>query len=279
VVAGLGHRSHDRRGRARLAGIPGLLALTALAFALVAVPLLLLGATPAAPPRAASADAATRLTRPMLLAAASFTLFHTAMLSGSVVLPLYLTLTLERPDRDVGLLFSVCALVEVPAALSLTLLPARVRKQWVILLGMVLFVAYFLLVAASSSMPLLIGTQVARGVAIAVVGALGITYVQDLLPRATGRATAAVREHPHDRFADRRYPRRRHGPSSRLPGGTAAVRRPQRRRVRAVGQRPAAAQRRRHQPGTLAESGPGQASREPGRLMSVLRSHIDPNRL
>jgi MFS transporter, SET family, sugar efflux transporter len=73
------------------------------------------------------------------------------------------------------LLFSVCALVEVPAALSLTLLPARARKQWVILAGMVLLVAYFLLVAASSSMPLLLGTQVARGVALAVVGALGIT--------------------------------------------------------------------------------------------------------
>jgi MFS transporter, SET family, sugar efflux transporter len=171
-------------------GYRGLLVLTALAFALVAVPLLLLGGTPAAPPPTAAGDAGTRLTRPMLLAAASFTLFHTAMLSGSVALPLYLTRTLERPDRDVGLLFSVCALVEVPAALSLTLLPARVRKQWVILPGMVLFVAYFLLVAASSSMPLLVGTQVARGVALAVVGALGITYVQDLLPRATGRATA-----------------------------------------------------------------------------------------
>jgi SET family sugar efflux transporter-like MFS transporter len=171
-------------------GYRGLMVLTALAFALVAVPLLLLGATPAAPPRAAAGDAGTRLTRPMLLAAASFTLFHTAMLAGSVALPLYLTRTLERPDRDVGLLFSVCALVEIPAALSLTLLPARVRKQRVILLGMVLFVAYFLLVAASSSMPLLIGTQLARGVAIAVVGALGITYVQDLLPKATGRATA-----------------------------------------------------------------------------------------
>lgn len=70
------------------------------------------------------------------------------------------------------------------------MLPARVRKPWVILLGMLLFVAYFLLVAASSSMPLLIGTQVVRGVALAVVGALGITYLQDLLPRATGRATA-----------------------------------------------------------------------------------------
>jgi SET family sugar efflux transporter-like MFS transporter len=171
-------------------GYRGLMALTALAFALVAVPVLLLGATPAAPRRPVAADAATRLTRPMLLAAASFTLFHTAMLSGSVALPLYLTRTLERPDRDVGLLFSVCALVEIPAALSLMLLPARVRKQRVILLGMALFVAYFLLVAASSSMPLLIGTQLARGVAIAVVGALGITYVQDLLPRAPGRATA-----------------------------------------------------------------------------------------
>jgi MFS transporter, SET family, sugar efflux transporter len=172
-------------------GYRGLLVLTALAFALVAVPLLLLGATPAAPPRAAAADdAGTRLTRPLLLAAASFTLFHTAMLAGSVVLPLYLTRTLERPNGDVGLLFSVCALVEVPAALSLMLLPARVRKQRVILVGMVLFVAYFLLVAVSSSMPLLIGTQVARGVALVVVGALGITYVQDLLPRATGRATA-----------------------------------------------------------------------------------------
>jgi SET family sugar efflux transporter-like MFS transporter len=171
-------------------GYRGLLVLTALAFALVAVPLLLLGATPAALPRAAAADAGTRLTRPMLLAAGGFTLFHTAMLSGSVVLPLYLTRTLERPNGDVGLLFSVCALVEVPAALSLTLLPARMRKQQVILLGMVLFVAYFLLVAASSTMPLLVGTQLARGVALAVVGALGITYVQDLLPQATGRATA-----------------------------------------------------------------------------------------
>jgi MFS transporter, SET family, sugar efflux transporter len=171
-------------------GYQGLLVLTALAFALVAVPVALLGTTPAAPPRAAADDGGGRLTRPILLAAASFTLFHTAMLSGSVALPLYVTQTLARPDRDVGLLFSVCALVEVPAALSLTLLPARVRKQWVILAGMALFVAYFVLVAASSTMPQLIGTQVARGVALAVVGALGIVYVQDLLPRATGRATA-----------------------------------------------------------------------------------------
>jgi SET family sugar efflux transporter-like MFS transporter len=171
-------------------GYRGLMVLTALAFALVALPVLLLGRTPATPRRAPAGEGGGRLTRPMLLTAASFTLFHTAMLSGSVALPLYVTRTLDRPDSSVGLLFSVCALVEVPAALSVMLLPARVRKRRVILLGMLLFVAYFLLVAVSSSMPLLLGSQVARGVALAVVGAVGITYMQDLIPRATGRATA-----------------------------------------------------------------------------------------
>jgi SET family sugar efflux transporter-like MFS transporter len=170
-------------------GYGGLLVCTAAAFALVALPLLLLGATPA-PLRSGAADGdGDRPARAMLLAAASFTLFHTAMLSGSIVLPLYVTRTLARPDSDVGLLFSVCALVEIPAALATMLLPARVAKRAVIVLGMLLFAAYFVLVSISSSMPLLVGTQVARGVALAVVGALGITFVQDLAPHATGRAT------------------------------------------------------------------------------------------
>ncbi|MDG4825032.1 sugar efflux transporter [Asanoa sp. WMMD1127] len=171
-------------------GFRGLMGLTALAFALVSVPLLLLGATPPAPVRLAARDTDGRLRAPVLLAAAAFTLFHTAMLSGSVVLPLFLTRTLDRADSDVGLLFSVCALVEIPVALSLMFLPAKVRKERLIDMGMLLFVAYFALVAVSSSLPSLVVTQVARGAAIAVVGALGITHMQDLLPQATGRATA-----------------------------------------------------------------------------------------
>jgi SET family sugar efflux transporter-like MFS transporter len=98
------------------------------------------------------------------------------MLSGSVALPLYVTRTLARADSDVGLLFSICALAEIPAALSMMLRPANVGNgRVVILLGMLLLGAYFLLVASSSNMPLLIATQLARGVALAVVGALGIT--------------------------------------------------------------------------------------------------------
>jgi SET family sugar efflux transporter-like MFS transporter len=179
-------------GAAALAwrGYGGLLVLTSLAFALIAVPLLLLGATPVTPATATRSGTRSRLRRPVLLVVASFTLFNTAMCAGSVALPLYVTRTLARPDRDVGLLASACALVEILAALGLILLPARARQQRAILLGMLLFVVYFALVPVSSSLPLLIATQAARGVAIAAVNALGITYIQDLMPEATGRATA-----------------------------------------------------------------------------------------
>ncbi|MEU0562741.1 sugar efflux transporter [Dactylosporangium sp. NPDC006015] len=179
-------------GSAALAwrGYSGLLLLTSLAFALIAAPLLLLGPAPVTPRTAPQSRAPSRLRRPVLLVAASFMLFNTAMCAGSVALPLYVTRTLGRTDQDVGLLASTGALAEIPAALSLILLPARVPRQRVILLGMLLFVVYFVLVSAGSSLPLLIVAQVVRGLAIAAVNALGITYMQDLMPEATGRATA-----------------------------------------------------------------------------------------
>jgi MFS transporter, SET family, sugar efflux transporter len=169
-------------------GYRRLLLITALAFVLVAGPLLLLGRTPRPRRDEQAHPGQGRLTPAMLLAAASFTCFHTAMLSGSVVLPLYVTGALHQPDSRVGLLFTVCALVEIPAALATMLFPAGVRRL-VILAGMALFAVYFVLVAVVTAMPVLIGTQVARGVALASVGALGISYVQDLAPRSPGRAT------------------------------------------------------------------------------------------
>jgi len=166
-------------------GFRGLFVATAAGFALVVVPLLLLGSTRAAPAAPTTAGSGPW----PILPALSFALFHTAMFAGSVVLPLYVTKSLGGSEGDVGVLFSVCAIVEIPAALALMLLPERARKQTVILLGMVLFVVYFALIAATSSMWVLVAAQVARGVAIAVVGALGITYFQELLPDAAGRAT------------------------------------------------------------------------------------------
>ncbi len=170
-------------------GFTGLFLATASGFALVAVPLL-----PAGRPRRPSSEGAIAADgapggRSMALFAASFALFNTAMYAGSVILPLYVTDSLHRPNGDVGFLYSVGAIVEIPAALALMLLPAGTTKARLILAGMALQAVYFVVIGLTPDLPVLVTAQIARGIAIATVGALGITYFQELIPNATGRAT------------------------------------------------------------------------------------------
>ncbi|MET8907883.1 MFS transporter [Micromonospora sp. NPDC004551] len=117
------------------------------------------------------------------------TLFFTAMFAGGVALPLFVTRALHQQPASVGLLFSVCAAVEVVATLGLAVVPARFSQRAVILSGFGFFVCYYALTVVSSDLLMLVIGQVLRGVGIAIVGAAGIRYFQDLLAPATGRAT------------------------------------------------------------------------------------------
>ena len=119
----------------------------------------------------------------------SIALFFTAMFAGSVALPLFVTRDLHEAASSVGVLFSACAFVEVVAALVLATVPERVSQRALILSGMGAFVLYFVLTLVAEGMTLLIIGQVARGIAIAVVGSAGIRFFQELLAPATGRAT------------------------------------------------------------------------------------------
>lgn len=141
-------------------------------------------------PAPAPVPAAVPVASSVAVSALAFGLFHAAMFSGSVVLPLFVTETLGRSHGAVGMLFSLCALVEIPAALALALVPRGARLEPLLLMGMALFVVYFAVAALSQGLLALALAQVARGTAIAVVGALGITYFQDLIPAQAGRATA-----------------------------------------------------------------------------------------
>jgi SET family sugar efflux transporter-like MFS transporter len=135
-------------------------------------------------------EGAPRISRlGLALLTSSVAAFFTAMFAGSVALPLFVTRSLHQPEASVGLLFSVCAAVEVLAALVLAAIPARVSQRLLILGGMLTFVLYFALTVAAGGMPLLLVGQVARGIAIAVVAAAGIRYFQEFLAPATGRAT------------------------------------------------------------------------------------------
>lgn len=125
---------------------------------------------------------------PVLLTA-SVTLFFTAMFAGGLALPLFVTRGLHQQPASIGVLFSVCAAVEVVATLGLAAVPARVSQRALILGGFGSFVCYYALTVVSSGMPMLVLGQVFRGVGIGIVAAAGIRYFQDLLAPATGRAT------------------------------------------------------------------------------------------
>lgn len=116
-------------------------------------------------------------------------LFFTAMFAGGLALPLFVTRALHQQPASVGVLFSVCAAVEVVATLGLAVVPARVGQRALILGGFGSFVCYYALTVVASGMPMLVLGQALRGVGIAIVAAAGIRYFQDLLAPATGRAT------------------------------------------------------------------------------------------
>ncbi|RKS71503.1 SET family sugar efflux transporter-like MFS transporter [Motilibacter peucedani] len=121
--------------------------------------------------------------------ASSVTLFFTAMFAGSVALPIYVTHGGAHGADFVGLLFSACAAVEVVAALALAAAPARVSQRALITGSTVAFAAYFAVTASTHDATVLLLAQVLRGTGIAVVGAAGIRFFQDLLAPATARAT------------------------------------------------------------------------------------------
>jgi SET family sugar efflux transporter-like MFS transporter len=125
----------------------------------------------------------------VVLLTLSVTLFFTAMFAGSVALPLFVTRELNQPDSAVAVLYSVCAVVEIVAAIGLVALPAWVSQRWLILGGTAVFVGYFAITVVADGMELLLIGQAARGTAIAVVGSAGIRYFQDAMAPATGRAT------------------------------------------------------------------------------------------
>jgi SET family sugar efflux transporter-like MFS transporter len=175
-----------------VAGFGGIFGAAAVVLALTALATLTIPAPGPPEPAAVPADRpASAAARPVVaLLVAAVTLFHLATFAGSVALPLHVTRGLGLPGSAVGLLYSACAAVEVLVALALARLPAGVGERRLIATAMGGFAVFCVLAVLADGMALLLAAQVARGVAIAVVGAAGIRFFQDVLAPATGRAMA-----------------------------------------------------------------------------------------
>jgi len=137
---------------------------------------------------------ARSVTRPagLFLIIASFVAISTASTLNVQAMSLFVRHDLGGSIREAGLILGVCAALEIPMMLVLGALATRIPVRRLIFVGVFCAVAYHAIVVSATHVWMLAGAQVLQAMVISTVGALSISYVQDLLPAHPGRATTMV---------------------------------------------------------------------------------------
>ncbi|MEV6599117.1 sugar efflux transporter [Actinoplanes sp. NPDC051346] len=125
----------------------------------------------------------------LLLTAGAFTLLQTPLTLAVQALPLFIHTDLGGDVADAGLVLGLCAALEIPLMLGLGLLSTRLPLRALLFAGALCGVAYYGLAAIATGVWLLFVAQVLNALFIAAVSGLGISYMQNMLPRHPGRAT------------------------------------------------------------------------------------------
>jgi MFS transporter, SET family, sugar efflux transporter len=129
------------------------------------------------------------LWRSALPAAVALTLFHTAMYMGSNAMIIVVGGDLGTAT-DVGLVFGLCAAIEVFVMGAFVIWPVKTASRPLIVVGFLLFAAYFVAPLIVPTLATLYWAQILRAVAIGVVSVLGMMYIQEAMPRHPGGAAA-----------------------------------------------------------------------------------------
>ncbi|MBY3619617.1 sugar efflux transporter [Acinetobacter sp. CUI P1] len=116
-------------------------------------------------------------------------LMYVAHWTSSINTALFITNNLGGSTSDVGLVSSICAALEIPFMIMLGLLSAKYSNRALMMCGAILGGAYYLVVIFSGEMWQMLAAQVLLAVFVAVISAIGISYIQDLLPNMPGYAS------------------------------------------------------------------------------------------
>lgn len=122
-------------------------------------------------------------------AALALSAFHTAMFMGSNAMSIVVARDLGT-EQDVGLLFSLCAGLEVVFMAAFVVWPQLSNRQGLLLVGFGLFAAYFVMALAWPTLMSLYLGQIPRAAGIGIISIVGMACVQDLLPGRSGIASA-----------------------------------------------------------------------------------------
>lgn len=134
-----------------------------------------------------------KLTLDVVLAAApgaiALTAFHTAMFMGSNATSILVVQGLGTAV-DVGLLYSLCAALEVVVMGVFVVRPELSHNRALLIAGFAMFAAYFLLVMLVPTLAAFYWGQILRAAAIGIVSIVGMAKLQQMLPGRAGVASA-----------------------------------------------------------------------------------------
>ncbi|WP_019912557.1 sugar efflux transporter [Paenibacillus sp. HW567] len=117
------------------------------------------------------------------------TLLYSGHWMNNLNISLFITNTLGGNTQDVATLSSICALLEIPLMLVLGLLSAKYSARLLMIWGIALGSVYYIVVLSSAALWQIIAGQVLLAFFVAVISAIGISYIQDLLPEMPGYAS------------------------------------------------------------------------------------------
>lgn len=117
------------------------------------------------------------------------TLLYSGHWMNNLNISLFIINTLGGSTQNVATVSSVCALLEIPFMLLLGILSAKYSNRLLLLWGIALGGAYYVLVLCSGGLWQIIAGQVLLAFFVAVISAVGISYIQDLLPDLPGYAS------------------------------------------------------------------------------------------
>ncbi|HWA86002.1 MAG TPA: sugar efflux transporter [Opitutus sp.] len=131
------------------------------------------------------------LTRPVILAHfVGFALIFAAFSMNMMNLPLTVTEVLGGSERDVGLIFGISPVFEVPLMIWFGRLAAQGHQVALIRFSALVAVAYFLALSLTRAPWHIYPLQFLVAATIAVTTNVAITFFQDLLPGQAGLATS-----------------------------------------------------------------------------------------
>jgi SET family sugar efflux transporter-like MFS transporter len=116
-------------------------------------------------------------------------LLSTATSIHMLNVPQFVTKVLHGTEMDVGLIFSVPPIFEVPMMIGLGLLATRMDVALLVKLGFITAFTYFLLFGFVTEPWQIYPLQILSAAQVSITSGIAISYFQDFMPEAPGTAT------------------------------------------------------------------------------------------